>query len=81
LAQIRQATPVVTGGAAVQELCDAGLQDQMSELAVQPAAQSTKEFQLPHRPGKGTCGDPIVVKTNHFLVQLSDNKLHHYNVC
>ncbi|KAJ4817713.1 Argonaute family protein [Rhynchospora pubera] len=61
------------------------LEEQMSELALQPAAPpenmvGTGKTKFLHRPGKGTRGRRVVVRANHFLVQLSGKELHHYDV-
>ncbi|PRQ33301.1 putative post-transcriptional gene silencing PAZ-Argonaute family [Rosa chinensis] len=46
--------------------------------AVPPA--SSKAVRFPQRPGFGTVGKKIQVRANHFLVQVADRDLHHYDV-
>ncbi|KAJ0982366.1 hypothetical protein J5N97_010621 [Dioscorea zingiberensis] len=41
---------------------------------------STKGMKHPPRPGFGTAGRKCVVRANHFLVQVSNKDLHHYDV-
>jgi eukaryotic translation initiation factor 2C len=64
---------------------DAGLEEQMSALTIQPMTPppsgSGKVIKFVCRPGKGTRGQRVIIRTNHFLVQLSDKELHHYDVC
>ncbi|KAJ8434376.1 hypothetical protein Cgig2_014223 [Carnegiea gigantea] len=42
---------------------------------------SSVALRPPARPGFGKIGIPSVVRANHFLVQLADRDLHHYDVC
>ncbi|KAJ1699864.1 hypothetical protein LUZ63_008376 [Rhynchospora breviuscula] len=61
------------------------LEDRMSELVLQPAAPpentvGTGKTKYLRRPGKGTRGRKVVIRANHFLVQLSGKELHHYDV-
>ncbi|XP_078181044.1 protein argonaute 1A-like [Carex rostrata] len=80
-AVIPQVIPEATGGGVVQEPADADrLEEQMSELAIQPGTPSSLKF--PRKPGKGTCGEKTPVRVNHFLVQLTKKELqlHHYDV-
>ncbi|KAJ4772441.1 Argonaute family protein [Rhynchospora pubera] len=64
----------------------AGLEVQISQLAIQPATQpssgSTMEVKLPSKPGRGTRGEKLRIKANHFLVELPEKELQvdHYNV-
>lgn len=46
----------------------------------QPHPISSKPSRLPLRPGRGSIGIPILVKANHFLADLPDKDLHHYDV-
>ncbi|KAA8544172.1 hypothetical protein F0562_022192 [Nyssa sinensis] len=48
-------------------------------LSVQPPP-SSKALRPPLRPGYGTVGRKCVVRANHFLVQVADRDLHHYDV-
>ncbi|KAK2643502.1 hypothetical protein Ddye_025265 [Dipteronia dyeriana] len=41
---------------------------------------SSKGRRPPGRPGYGTMGRKCVVKANHFLVQVADRDIHHYDV-
>ncbi|XP_020973401.1 protein argonaute 5 isoform X2 [Arachis ipaensis] len=54
----------------------------VEKLALQPAAplSSSKALRIPRRPGFGTLGKKIQVRANHFLVQVADRDLHHYDV-
>ncbi|KAJ9188754.1 hypothetical protein P3X46_000119 [Hevea brasiliensis] len=42
--------------------------------------QLTKDVRFPSRPGFGTVGRKCVVRANHFLVQIADRDLCHYDV-
>ncbi|KAM0951728.1 hypothetical protein DsansV1_C03g0028821 [Dioscorea sansibarensis] len=42
-----------------------------------PAAQTMK---YPARPGFGAAGRKCIVRANHFLVEIADKELHHYDV-
>ncbi|KAK1296653.1 Protein argonaute 13 [Acorus calamus] len=44
------------------------------------ASSSSEEYRVPFRPGFGRVGKKCVVRANHFLVQLTDKDLHHYDV-
>ncbi|KAK1270095.1 Protein argonaute MEL1 [Acorus gramineus] len=50
----------------------------VTENRTDPPPQVT--YRVPARPGFGTFGTKCLVRANHFLVQLSDKDLHHYNV-
>ncbi|KAF3455136.1 hypothetical protein FNV43_RR05584 [Rhamnella rubrinervis] len=41
---------------------------------------SSKSVRFPRRPGFGTVGRKIVVRANHFLVEVADRDLHQYDV-
>ncbi|XP_044950793.1 protein argonaute 1C-like [Hordeum vulgare subsp. vulgare] len=41
---------------------------------------SSKAIRFPLRPGKGSAGTRCMVKANHFIAQLPDKDLHHYDV-
>lgn len=51
-----------------------------SESKPGPPPASSKVVRFQQRPGFGTIGRKIQVKANHFLVQVSDRDLHHYDV-
>ncbi|KAK3226875.1 hypothetical protein Dsin_006737 [Dipteronia sinensis] len=46
----------------------------------QKPAASSKAVKFPPRPGYGTVGTRCMIRANHFLVELSDRDLHHYDV-
>jgi eukaryotic translation initiation factor 2C len=58
--------------------------------AGQPAAERAPEVDLapvskkglahPARPGAGTAGRKVMIRANHFLVNVADNNLFHYDV-
>ncbi|XP_059429807.1 protein argonaute 5-like [Corylus avellana] len=41
---------------------------------------SSKAIDFPKRPGYGTIGKKTFVRANHFLVEVADKDLHHYDV-
>lgn len=41
---------------------------------------SSKAMAVAKRPGYGTVGRKIVVRANHFIVQVADKDLYHYDV-
>ncbi|KAM7496848.1 hypothetical protein LguiA_021262 [Lonicera macranthoides] len=41
---------------------------------------STKGSRMPSRPGFGTVGRKCVIRANHFLVQVADKDIYHYDV-
>ncbi|OIW05841.1 hypothetical protein TanjilG_23627 [Lupinus angustifolius] len=45
-----------------------------------PAPSSSKAIRFPNRPNYGTLGKKIRIRANHFLVQVADRDLHHYDV-
>ncbi|CAK9150489.1 unnamed protein product [Ilex paraguariensis] len=47
---------------------------------VQPPPLSSKAERPPTRPGYGTVGRKCIVRANHFLVQVAERDLHHYDV-
>ncbi|KAK4375931.1 hypothetical protein RND71_006608 [Anisodus tanguticus] len=68
---------------AVQPQKPAALSASSSTSAVQPQQPppaSSKAIRVPARPGYGTVGRKCLVKANHFLVQVADRDLHHYDV-
>lgn len=55
--------------------------DEMQKLTVQPPApSSSKALRFPDRPDFGRFGKRIQVRANHFLVDVADRNLHHYDV-
>lgn len=50
------------------------------ENLVQVPPSSSKSVKFPSRPGLGTLGMKCVVRANHFLVNVADIDLHHYDV-
>ncbi|KAM3232040.1 protein argonaute 5 [Capsicum chacoense] len=48
--------------------------------APRPLPASSKAIRVPRRPGFGSSGWKCVVRANHFLVQVADRDLHHYDV-
>ncbi|XP_057480952.1 protein argonaute 5-like [Actinidia eriantha] len=49
-------------------------------LAQTPPPSSSMSYRPPARPGFGTIGRRCIVRANHFLVQVVDKDLHHYDV-
>ncbi|CAL8999746.1 unnamed protein product [Prunus brigantina] len=45
-----------------------------------PPPSSSKAIRVPARPGFGTLGTRIQVRANHFLVEVKERDLHHYDV-
>lgn len=83
-AAMPQATSMAVGGVSTQELADEELEELMAELALQPETPppgGAKAIKFLPRTGKGTRGQKVLVRANHFLVQLSCKELHHYDVC
>ncbi|KAH9660325.1 protein argonaute 5 [Citrus sinensis] len=58
--------------------------EQKLTLAAPAAAtlppSSSQAMRLPVRPGFGTVGRKCVVRANHFMVQLAERDIHHYDV-
>ena len=50
----------------------------LQDRAAQPS--SSKALVPPKRPGYGSIGKKIRVRANHFLVEVADRDLHHYDV-
>ncbi|KAJ0238931.1 Protein argonaute 5 [Hirschfeldia incana] len=48
------------------------------ETAVAPS--SLKAVKFPVRPGFGSAGKKVTIRANHFLVQVADRDLYHYDV-
>ncbi|XP_028079102.1 protein argonaute 1C-like [Camellia sinensis] len=55
---------------------------QSSSFVQKPAQppSSMKSLRPPARPGYGTVGRRCIVRANHFLVDVADRDLHHYDV-
>ncbi|CAN6692256.1 unnamed protein product [Malus baccata var. baccata] len=45
-----------------------------------PPPSSSKAVRHPPRPGYGKVGEKVQVRANHFLVEVADRDLHHYDV-
>lgn len=45
-----------------------------------PASSKALEVKFAPRPGYGKSGARCVIRANHFLVELKDRDLHHYDV-
>ncbi|XWS52934.1 hypothetical protein CRYUN_Cryun11dG0115100 [Craigia yunnanensis] len=56
------------------------LEPQASTTAPPIPPSSSKAIRFPPRPGLGTVGRKCRVRANHFLVNVADNDLHHYDV-
>ncbi|KAH9700122.1 protein argonaute 5 [Citrus sinensis] len=48
--------------------------------AATPPPSSSQAVGFPVRPGFGTVGRKCVVRANHFMVQLAERDIHHYDV-
>lgn len=73
--------PAPVGGEAV---VDTGGHQQVVAAPDQGARlppTSSKAVVFPARPGYRTVGRRCRVRANHFLVQLSDKEIYHYDVC
>jgi eukaryotic translation initiation factor 2C len=57
-----------------------GAADQGAAQGRLPPA-SSKAPVFPARPGYGTLGRRCRVRANHFLVQVADKEIYHYDVC
>ncbi|XVE59482.1 hypothetical protein DITRI_Ditri05aG0049400 [Diplodiscus trichospermus] len=57
------------------------LEPQVATTAPPLPPSSSKVIRFPSRPGLGTVGRKCRVRANHFLVDIADNDLHHYDVC
>ncbi|KAM5584344.1 protein argonaute 5 [Rosa sericea] len=70
--------------APVSSAAAASLASEMEEkLALAPAApppSSSKAVRFPMRPGFGKAGQRVQVRANHFLVEIGERDLHHYDV-
>ncbi|KAG6483484.1 hypothetical protein ZIOFF_060132 [Zingiber officinale] len=65
-----------------EELRHLTIAEPTKEQTPQPAAPpaSSKGLRHPARPDFGTAGRPCLVRANHFLVEIADNTLFHYDV-
>jgi eukaryotic translation initiation factor 2C len=52
--------------------------DEASDLDLAPV--SKKGLAHPARPGLATVGKKVMIRANHFLVNVADNNLFHYDV-
>nr|KJB35165.1 hypothetical protein B456_006G103000 [Gossypium raimondii] len=92
--QMAVATPVPPSGAPFSHPSSSSgvgsLSREVSEkLTMEPVAvttapplppSSSKAIRFPPRPGFGTVGTKCVVRANHFLVDVANADLHHYDV-
>lgn len=49
-------------------------------IQTEPPPASSKAVRFPRRPGFGTIGRKCTVRANHFLVEVADKNIHHYDV-
>jgi eukaryotic translation initiation factor 2C len=63
--------------AATQKGKDGAAED-ASDVDLAPV--SKKGLAHPARPGVGTVGKKVMIRANHFLVDVADNDLFHYDV-
>ncbi|XP_074566393.1 protein argonaute 1C-like [Curcuma longa] len=63
-----------------QVTIEGGTMSEEIHPVVSDIARSSKSLSFPLRPGKGSIGVKCVVKANHFLAELPDKVLHHYDV-
>ncbi|KAL2536180.1 Protein argonaute 5 [Forsythia ovata] len=76
-AQPVQPSPVTE---VVQKEQPASVAEVVQKEQQQPPPVSSKGMRYPARPGVGTVGRKVIVKANHFLVQVADRDLTHYDV-
>jgi eukaryotic translation initiation factor 2C len=69
--------PSSTATALVEEQ-RTGRESQASPGSLPPVSSKAEKF--PARPGFGTVGKRCRVRANHFLVQVADQDIHHYDV-
>ncbi|KAF1897375.1 hypothetical protein Lal_00035079 [Lupinus albus] len=79
------APPQAASSAAVQSTASTPVEAVSSEVAERltlqpPAPSSSKAVRFPNRPSYGSRGKKIRIRANHFLVQVADRDLHHYDV-
>lgn len=55
------------------------MEEKLTLTALTPA--SSKAIRFPPRPGFGTLGEKVQVRANHFLVEVVDRDLHHFDRC
>ncbi|CAN6322278.1 unnamed protein product [Urochloa humidicola] len=73
------APPAAAAAAAVAATQGAATSDADAE-DVDLALVSKKGLAHPARPGLGTVGKKVMIRANHFLVDVADNNLFHYDV-
>jgi eukaryotic translation initiation factor 2C len=71
-------TALAPPAAAAQQGTAAAGADDASELDLAPV--SKKGLAHPARPGLATVGKKVMIRANHFLVNVADNNLFHYDV-
>jgi hypothetical protein len=79
------AAPARSGREEVAETAVGGRQVVQAVASATPEGRlppaSSKAVVCPARPGYGTVGRRFRVRANHFLVQLADKEIYHYDVC
>ncbi|GJN22994.1 hypothetical protein PR202_gb10608 [Eleusine coracana subsp. coracana] len=70
------APPAAAAAAAVA--ASQGTAEEASDVELAPV--SKKGMAHPARPGVGTMGKKVMIRANHFLVDVADNNLFHYDV-
>ncbi|KAB1227351.1 Protein argonaute 5 [Morella rubra] len=74
-------TPSPMSAAALSTEMEKRLQMQEPAPVIQASPpSSSKALGIPKRPGFGSKGQKIMVRANHFLVEVADRDLHHYDV-
>jgi eukaryotic translation initiation factor 2C len=74
------APPAAAAAAAVAAAQGAAASDAADAADVDLAPVSKNLLAHPARPGLGTVGKKVMIRTNHFLVNGADNNLFHYGV-
>jgi eukaryotic translation initiation factor 2C len=74
------APPAAAAEAAVAAAQGAAASDAEDASGVDLAPVSKKGLAHPARPGIGTVGKSVRIRANHFLVDVADNNLFHYDV-
>ncbi|RLN42616.1 hypothetical protein C2845_PM01G23350 [Panicum miliaceum] len=74
------APPAAAAAAAVAAAHGAAASDAEDAPDVDLAPVSKKGLAHPARPGVGTVGKSVRIRANHFLVDVADNHLFHYDV-
>ncbi|KAL0534162.1 hypothetical protein IC582_028446 [Cucumis melo] len=72
-----------SGTAALSQPEVSKIEAQVEKMTLTPQnvpPSSSKDLTVAKRPGYGTAGRKVVVRANHFLVQVADKDLYHYDV-